>query len=244
MRKWLLLPLALAAVFSINYVQRAWSDYAATAGSGLTVFAFTCFTTKICPVATLANSAGTEIGTTANPLQASISQGSNTAVVATAGVDGGANTDDGLTTYSRMSVYNGASWDRLTGSITGGVNVTVVGAPGGCTHAKLITTASTNATVIKASAGTLYDLVALNTDSTTAGYVKLYDKASAPTCNSDTVLRTYGVGPSPLPSGVGAPLGPYGLAFTTGSAFCVVAGLADNNNGNAPATIIVNYSYK
>lgn len=44
------------------------ADVAVTVGSGTTVFAFTCFTTKVCPAAVTVNSAGTEIGTSANPL--------------------------------------------------------------------------------------------------------------------------------------------------------------------------------
>lgn len=46
---------------------RAIADWAATAGSGLTFFAFTCFTSKICPAHVNADSTGTEIMTQAAP---------------------------------------------------------------------------------------------------------------------------------------------------------------------------------
>ncbi len=45
------------------------ADVAVTAGSGTTIFAFTCFTTKVCPAAVTINSAGTEIGTAGAPIR-------------------------------------------------------------------------------------------------------------------------------------------------------------------------------
>jgi hypothetical protein len=45
------------------------ADYTVTQGSGSTVFAFVCFTTKICPAHVLTNSAGTEIATSSNPVR-------------------------------------------------------------------------------------------------------------------------------------------------------------------------------
>lgn len=70
-----------AARADVNYTQ----------GSGSVIFAFTCFTTKICPAHTLVNSAGSEIGTSGAPVRtdptgtttqpASIVQGGNTATV-------------------------------------------------------------------------------------------------------------------------------------------------------------------
>lgn len=45
------------------------ADVAVTVGSGTTIFAFTCFTTKVCPAAVTVNSAGTEIGTGAAPIR-------------------------------------------------------------------------------------------------------------------------------------------------------------------------------
>lgn len=46
----------------------AYADYTVTQGVGTTIFAFTCFTSKVCPSHVQINSAGTEIGTTANPV--------------------------------------------------------------------------------------------------------------------------------------------------------------------------------
>lgn len=40
---------------------KAMADYTVTQGSGTTIFAFTCFTTKVCPAAVQVDSAGAEI---------------------------------------------------------------------------------------------------------------------------------------------------------------------------------------
>jgi hypothetical protein len=70
-----------AAILLVALGVRAYGDYAATSGSGLTVFSFTCFTSKVCTTATLVNSAGAEAGVAAVPLQVSLA---NTAANGTA----------------------------------------------------------------------------------------------------------------------------------------------------------------
>lgn len=96
----------------------------------------------------------------------------------------------------------------------------------------LISAASTNATVIKASAGQIYGFSLYNTN-VAARYVKLYNKTTAPTVGTDIPVRTIGV--PPLGSvhlstalGIPCPLG-IGLATTVGIADTDVAavGLSD-----------------
>lgn len=66
MKKWLLRILyAFIALMPVA----VWADYNATVGSGTVIFAFTCFTSKVCPAHVITNSAGTEINTTSNPAQ-------------------------------------------------------------------------------------------------------------------------------------------------------------------------------
>lgn len=60
-----------ATILSLS-ASYAFSDYTVTQGSGSTVFAFVCFTTKICPAHVLTNSAGTEIMTAGNPGQVNV----------------------------------------------------------------------------------------------------------------------------------------------------------------------------
>ena len=117
---------------------------------------------------------------------------------------------------------------------------------GGCTPAKTLSAASTNATSIKGSAGTLCKITAINT-TTTIYYLKFYNTASAPTCNSDAVVATYPIPPASAAGGAGgvAPsLSAYGEAYSTGIGFCITGGLADNDNANAATGIAVSYSYK
>jgi hypothetical protein len=57
---------------------------------------------------------------------------------------------------------------------------------------RLISAASTNGTSLKASAGTLYVLYAINTNAAVR-YIKFYNKASAPTVGTDTPVATFAV---------------------------------------------------
>lgn len=59
-----------------------------------------------------------------------------------------------------------------------------VGVNGGLLPHKKISTASTNATVVKASAGKVYNLVAINTHNQTH-YLRIYDLATTPNPSTD-----------------------------------------------------------
>jgi hypothetical protein len=115
------------------------------------------------------------------------------------------------------------------------------GTTGGCTPAKTLSAATQNATSIKGSAGTLCKFVAINTTATVY-YLKTYDKATAPTCASDTVLGTYPIPPSN--GGVAIPLGPFGEAYTLGIGFCLTGALADADASSAATGVTLAYSYK
>lgn len=85
--------------------------------------------------------------------------------------------------------------------------------------------ASTNATSTKASAGTLWSVVASNINAA-ARYLKLYNKASAPTVGTDTPVLTI-----PIPAGgvVQVDGGSNGIRFGTGIAWAVTASAADSD---------------
>jgi hypothetical protein len=105
------------------------------------------------------------------------------------------------------------------------------------------TAASTNATSVKASAGTLCDLAVINTTATLA-YLKLYDSASAPTCSSATGLKhVYPVPANTSGAGFVRALA-VGEAYAGGIAYCVTGGGADTDATNAPAGVFVEASYK
>lgn len=109
----------------------------------------------------------------------------------------------------------------------------------GATPTHVISAASTNATNIKATAGNVYSVVGINTNAATA-FLKLYDKATAPTCNTDTVVATYPMVqnvPFSAPSIVGK-------AFVNGIGLCITGGIADNDNTSATTGIAVNLDFK
>jgi hypothetical protein len=97
-------------------------------------------------------------------------------------------------------------------------------ATGGIASTKrlLSAAASTNADFAKASAGRLYAIQGYNASSSVR-YLKLYNKASAPTVGTDTPVKTLAIPPS-----VGFAFDwPHGYSFATGIAFALTTGSAD-----------------
>lgn len=134
-----------------------------------------------------------------------------------------------------------------SGTPSGTQNVNILAAAtGGCTPGKTLSAASTNSTSVTGAASTLCYLNAVNT-TTTIYYLKLYNKATAPTCNSDTVVHTEPVPPASAAGGAGGivvGLGPFGSAFSLGIGFCLTAGIADNDNASAATGVAINYGTK
>lgn len=85
--------------------------------------------------------------------------------------------------------------------------------------------ATTNPTAIKTSAGTLYNIAASNTGAA-AAYVKLYNKASAPTVGTDTPVLTLVV---PAGGSAAFGLGSLGHRFTTGIGMAITNRAADSD---------------
>lgn len=111
--------------------------------------------------------------------------------------------------------------------------------PTGQTSSKTISTADTTPTSVKASAGKLFGWVVWNTNSSER-FLKFYDKASAPTVGTDTILITI-----PL---MGDSVQSYtiesGITFGTGIAFGLSTGVADNDTGSVAANeLVVNLFY-
>lgn len=101
---------------------------------------------------------------------------------------------------------------------------------------RLISAASTNATSLKASAGTLYTLYAVNLNAAVR-YVKFYNKASAPTVGTDTPVATFPIPASTTGAGFAIDLGP-GFDFATGIAYATTTGAADSDTGAVAANEI------
>jgi hypothetical protein len=93
---------------------------------------------------------------------------------------------------------------------------------GASTTNHIISAASTNATVVKASAGTINLIVVGNTGAGNA-FFKIYQKATAPTVGTDTPVATILIGPNQT---VEIPCGPHGWRITTGIGYAITGGAA------------------
>lgn len=110
----------------------------------------------------------------------------------------------------------------------------------GATMSTLTSAATTNATSVKASAGTLFYIVASNLNAAVR-YLKFYNKASAPTVGTDAVVWKVALKVSTDPIVI---VMPAGLKFTTGIAFALTTGIADTDTGAVAANeLIVNLGY-
>lgn len=102
--------------------------------------------------------------------------------------------------------------------------------------------ATTNATVIKSSAGNLYGIQVSNTVGATM-YLKLYNKATAPTVGTDIPVLTI-----PIPTTAGSLLAldghAIGYRFSAGISIAITNGLADNDTAvvsTAGAKLMMSY---
>lgn len=108
----------------------------------------------------------------------------------------------------------------VTATVTGGTTLPVTP-----TQTFTNSAATTNATSTKATAGTVWSVVASNINAA-ARYLKLYNKASAPTVGTDVPVITI-----PLPAGSVTTVhgGSNGIRFGTGIAWAVTTGAADSD---------------
>lgn len=126
----------------------------------------------------------------------------------------------------------------VTGTLTSAGTTT--NTPVTPTQAFVNSAASTNATSTKASAGTVWSVQASNINAAVR-YLKLYNKASAPTVGTDVPVLTV-----PLPAGGVAQVdgGANGLRFGTGIAWALTVSAADSaTDAVAASEIKVAISY-
>lgn len=148
-----------------------------------------------------------------------------------------------VTGSATVYILAGAA-DGVTGIDTpvvlasGSNSIGTVATPVG-TALSVVTTASTNASSQKATAGNLFELACSN-PTATAAYVKFYNKATAPTVGTDVPVLT-------VPVGAGAtvtiPFGNIGKRFATGIAMAVTAAAAATDTGVAVAGVQIHGSY-
>ena len=110
-----------------------------------------------------------------------------------------------------------------------------------CVHT---TTAATNSTNCKNSAGRIGYIRAINTTGTLA-YLRLYNLASAPTCSSATgYIESIPVPASATGAGFTENMAPFGEAYSTGIGFCVTGGGTSTDNTNSVAGVYLKILYK
>lgn len=146
-------------------------------------------------------------------------------------------TEQGVS-YSSISAFI-EFYENNTGTIS--LKPSSTGA-NGTTPYKLISLATTNANVVKASGGNLYSIVAIGLTSTVR-YLKLYNKATAPTVGTDVPLMTIPIPANTQGAGIAIPFS-MGVNFPLGIAIAITSGLADNNTGAILANdVVVNLTY-
>jgi hypothetical protein len=147
-------------------------------------------------------------------------------------VDG---TADGAT--PAIVTSDGALRVASTPAADGGLSV------GPASGAKLISAATTNATSVKAGGGQIYGWSISNVNAA-ARFVKLYDKASAPTVGTDVPVMTILV-PGATTGGQAVYSAPAGIAFPTGIALAITTGVGNADTGAVAANeIVVNLFFK
>lgn len=119
------------------------------------------------------------------------------------------------------------------------VTGTVSTSSGSGTAFSAVGAASTNPTVIKATAGDLYELSVYNPTAATV-YLKLYSKSTAPAPATDVPIAVI---PVPTNSQVTMPYGGLGKRFALGIGFALVAGPANNDAVAVAAGVLVSATY-
>lgn len=114
----------------------------------------------------------------------------------------------------------------------------------GITNGKVISAASTNATVIKSTTGNLYFLSASNTNASPR-YLKLYAKSTAPTVGTDVPFHVFMIPGNSAGAGTNLPIPGTAITFNAGLGIAITTGAPDSDTGAVAANeIIVNYSYR
>lgn len=122
----------------------------------------------------------------------------------------------------------------ITGTVTANWGALTTGA-----SYNLVTAATTNAAIVKASAGAMYE-ISISNVTATAVYVKLYNKASAPTVGTDVPIMTITAAASAT---VTMPFGVVGKRFVTGIAISVTGAAIATDTTATAAGVQIGVTY-
>lgn len=136
--------------------------------------------------------------------------------------------------------------DQTTLGTTNGITpVPATASAAAVTACNILTTASTNATNCKGSAGNFYGFEVFNT-TTTVYYLRLYNASSGPTCSSATgFIRTIPIPPASASGLVGGAISnqTFPVNYGTGIGYCITGGSTSTDNTNAAAGIFGEIRY-
>lgn len=167
----------------------------------------------------------------------------------------------GSVTVSNLPATQAVSWTSQSVSITGTPTVSLSGTntvtqtpatSGGLSAASALSAASTNATVVKSSAGQVFGWVITNT-SASPRYIKFYNKSTTPTVGTDTPFLRLMVPGNTSGAGLVAAEFVNGITFAAGNAIGGAPGIGyaiTVNAGDSDTTVIganeviVNVFYK
>lgn len=184
----------------------------------------------------------TQLDTISSAVQGAIPTQAATVNIGAVGIS---QTTDGTTNLVRLSAETTKVIGTVNIAASQGIQVNAA-ATGGATTTSFVAANSNNATALKASAGTVYG-VQLSGIGATPAWVKFYDKATTPTCQSDTIVAQFMIPANSTAANGGGNNSAFvvGKAFTTGISYCVVTGIAANDNTSvAAATFVVNIDWK
>lgn len=132
--------------------------------------------------------------------------------------------------HQRVKVTHGADGTGNDANFTTPLPVEIIPKGNGGTSISYLTSAATtNGTVVKASAGKVYSIVATNTNASVR-YLRLYNSATV-SVGSTTVAACFAI---PGNGGIVVPLA-NALAFSTGICFSLTTGAADSNTSAVAA---------
>lgn len=128
-----------------------------------------------------------------------------------------------------------AAGNQLIGKFRQDVGAAVSDGPAWLINRLVSAAATTNPTLVKAAAGRVM-LIRGHNAAAAVRYLKLYNKASAPTVGTDTPVLTIPLKASDV---FELELNPHGLQFSTGIAYAITTGATDADTGALTAADVV-----
>jgi len=130
----------------------------------------------------------------------------------------------------------------VAGTATIGGVIGIPTATGALSTSKTLSLGTTTPINVKNGAGQIYKILAFNTNAA-ARYLKLYNKATAPTVGTDVPVATLLIPGNTSGAGLNISF-EYGMNFSTGIGFALTTGVADLDTGAVAANeIVVNILY-